>query len=367
MKLALIYLGWIASVVAVVFLAGFVWSDRFKRMLESLPSGFILWRQKLNPTFSRDTRLWYWFVTVFQISCYGMITFDAYNLSQWAFRLFELAVAEIFGFFGWHSPAANFSWVFSLVLSAYVLLQVMAKTYKWFTLYVPQYMAAITVNQISGERRKYKAGSYRKMPWEAEDYSLYFSMELISVDIPARFPTQNGGVATNTISVRYKPNFEMLDTYAQVDEVTVATGMADGAKIIATRIIGTTPTRAVTSKLQEIRDAVDAEYGPKNTDPLEKSFGIDFDSIGFSDLVFSKETQETLDTMFSTESLLDAHKGNPAMRNDILALQTKGKVNKDIKEIKLDFSEGVSKELGALLKFLFDRFGWGKEQKGGTP
>lgn len=312
-------------------------------------SGYVV---KSQSVLSERGWAWNLLVTIVQVSMYVTAAFVIFDLTEIVFRLVEIGLLKIFSHFDLPKAAISDSWIFSITFTGYMTLRFIAYSYKWFTGMVPEFMALITVNQFTGELRKYRTGSFRKMPWEVAKPSMYFLLELITIECEVNCPTKNGGVAAITLATSYKPDFDHLDTYAQVDEVTIGTGLIDGAKAITTQKIGQTRTDMVTDTLSIIRTEVDAKYGSQHVDDLEKKFGIEFEIMNVAGVEFSKKTQETLDTAFATETLLKGHENNPAMRNDILALQTGGKVNKEVMEIKAEGFDNLGPIAGMLLPLL---------------
>jgi hypothetical protein len=201
----------------------------------------------------------------------------------------------------------SWTWLVSLYFSLLVTLMVVQKTYRWFFVNVPEFMALITVNYFDGALRKMESGLHLKYPWEQIKKSMWFTLEMISVVFKDDYPTKDGGVVEIAGVFRYRANFKRLERYASIDETTIGAAILNDAKRLMSERIGQTRTEDIASKLQEIKKQIEETYQATDN-PLEKSLGIDFEDISIGTFAFGTETRNALDALLKRKLVLDEAK-----------------------------------------------------------
>lgn len=240
------------------------------------------------------------------IVLYAATAWAAYRLSIFGIERIEDGVEAVlvkfnqprFELMGAHWLAIALSIAFTIAL--------MKSTIHWFIINVPEFMALITINYITGAKKKLGEGLHAKLPWQQVKRHMWFVMEVIGVKFTGVFPTKDGGRAKVTVVFRYKPDFEHLETYAEIDEATLGEVIIGDAKRVMTEEIATASTREVPTKLPSIRQKIEQDYGDdKHKNIIERQLGINFMGLAASEFEFEAATQAILDASLKVEMVLE--------------------------------------------------------------
>ncbi len=236
----------------------------------------------------------------------------------------------------------------TIMLALIAICLVMSATIKRFWVFVPQYVALVTVDFFTGKFRTYFTGTNPLFPQEIVDPDNFVSLDLITVPFTLLCVATDGGVAKVTGILQYLVNRLQAHIYIGVDEENIVKAFITLAYNRITEKIADKETLQVRTKevLDDIDDHVgklcrSGEHGEKEAADLENMFGVIFKNLIIGNVSYAAETQKTLDTRYNI-SMLSGQKD--VSDNNLILLDKK--TDKKIYTIKL---EGVTPEVAQAL------------------
>lgn len=201
----------------------------------------------------------------------------------------------LLGVFGWMLPdyAGVFHVVLLLATAGEVL--VIAVTFSYFAISVPEVMGLITVNLFTGGTNEYGPGLHFKWLWEQVKDDNFWSIEYVTFIFDENYAASNGVMMEVKAYVKYRPKVGHLVRYKAVDETTIKEGLkGDMSAELSTEIHGRLPEEA-RAAITEMREKVRRKFEVGQVGhSYEDRFGIDVDEVGISDIDYEPSYQQAL-------------------------------------------------------------------------